>query len=200
MIGLVLYFIQNQFYSNRIEATGGVDSCHGDSGGPLWKWVENGVNKRAFLIGVVSRGWGCARKGSPGIYTKISSYTQWINRYVNKLDSCEGNVSDFEEMHRNKKLSGRMLSLFPSSHGRSRLAFDDYSFNNLKTQNISKSPENMSNTKNFMHSKTYNQSLGQNNCEVEKALALYDLVYRKKLIGPEYVDQFLSEICQHKIK
>ena len=37
-----------------------------------------------MLIGIVSRGIGCARRQAPGIYTKISSYLDWINGYINK--------------------------------------------------------------------------------------------------------------------
>ena len=37
-----------------------------------------------MLIGIVSRGIGCARRQAPGIYTKITSYIDWINGYINK--------------------------------------------------------------------------------------------------------------------
>jgi trypsin len=54
---------------------GGVDSCNGDSGGPLiWK-SSNGP----ILVGVVSFGEGCAKKLKFGVYTRVSAYRDWIN-------------------------------------------------------------------------------------------------------------------------
>ena len=55
-------------------SVGGSDACGGDSGGALvvWKDIKNKgvVEQRAFLIGLVSRGEGCAHKDIPGIYTR----------------------------------------------------------------------------------------------------------------------------------
>ena len=63
--------------------SGESDSCEGDSGGPLWKWM--GKSKpRAVIVGIVSRGIGCARKNTPGIYTRVKSYLKWIY-YVTSL-------------------------------------------------------------------------------------------------------------------
>jgi secreted trypsin-like serine protease len=57
------------------KPTGGVDSCWADSGGPL-------VTEDNILIGVVSTGVGCARPGLPGIYTRVSEYSSWIESVV----------------------------------------------------------------------------------------------------------------------
>lgn len=55
--------------------TGGIDSCWADSGGPL-------VTASNTLIGIVSTGIGCARPGLPGIYTRVTKYTDWIESVI----------------------------------------------------------------------------------------------------------------------
>ena len=77
-----------KYVRNRIRTEyGGVDSCYGDSGGPLWKWFHSGKEgeqSQAFLIGIVSRGAGCAVKNIPGIYTRVKMYVNWIEYTINK--------------------------------------------------------------------------------------------------------------------
>ena len=59
----------------------GVDSCSGDSGGPLIVRAGNGRRSRSYLVGVVSGGPACAQ-GWAGYYARVSSYLQWINKYI----------------------------------------------------------------------------------------------------------------------
>ena len=63
---------------------GGKDSCSGDSGGPLWAWQKSPDDgkTRAVQIGVVSRGEGCARVGSPGVYARLKFFISWIRKHA----------------------------------------------------------------------------------------------------------------------
>lgn len=48
---------------------GGVDTCNGDSGGPLESALEGGGYR---LVGITSWGFGCADPAAPGVYTRIA--------------------------------------------------------------------------------------------------------------------------------
>lgn len=51
---------------------GEIDSCSGDSGGPL---AINNV-----LVGIVSFGIECAIPGLPGVYISVARQRCWINQ------------------------------------------------------------------------------------------------------------------------
>ena len=71
-----------------------MDACQGDSGGPL-VWVRN---KRPVLVGLVSFGPGCGLDNTPGIYTDVAYFRDWIaaamkNAKAGKVDPWPKNES-----------------------------------------------------------------------------------------------------------
>jgi hypothetical protein len=56
------------------------DSCQGDSGGPLALSYLSITGPKTILVGVVSQGVGCAWRGTPALYTRVSAYRNWIER------------------------------------------------------------------------------------------------------------------------
>ncbi len=83
---------RTDYYRVRTNATTvcaartGKDTCTGDSGGPLMLNIDRREpddieSKRTTTqIGIVSWGKGCAQEGSPGVYTRITAYRDWIKR------------------------------------------------------------------------------------------------------------------------
>ncbi|CAB3246531.1 unnamed protein product [Arctia plantaginis] len=63
------------------ELRGGKDTCQGDSGSPLQ--VASKDNQCIFhVVGITSFGKQCAKSDSPGVYTRVSSYLDWIEGIV----------------------------------------------------------------------------------------------------------------------
>ena len=51
----------------------------GDSGGPIHQWL----NDHWEQVGIISFGDDCAKPMSPGIYTRLSFYRNWIESIIN---------------------------------------------------------------------------------------------------------------------
>ncbi|MEM7259333.1 MAG: serine protease, partial [Pseudomonadota bacterium] len=86
-----LAFYANSLNQNAMVCAGGArdggqDACQGDSGGPLF--VPRG--NQNVQAGVVSFGVGCARPGIPGVYTRLSSYFNWISGFVSPASVYNG--------------------------------------------------------------------------------------------------------------
>lgn len=62
----------------------GVDSCNGDSGGPLIS-LSSKYGKKYALIGLTSYGLGDCASGMPSVYTRTSNYIEWIKKYTSNI-------------------------------------------------------------------------------------------------------------------
>ncbi|KAG3114550.1 hypothetical protein PI124_g13530 [Phytophthora idaei] len=75
---------------STMVCAGGVanlDSCDGDSGGPL---IIESTDGEDVLVGVVSwaKDESCGREGYYGIYSRVSSARNWIDSILGGSGSC----------------------------------------------------------------------------------------------------------------
>ncbi|KAF9812886.1 hypothetical protein SFRURICE_016109, partial [Spodoptera frugiperda] len=90
---------EEQLCAGKLE--GGVDACQGDSGGPLQVQIPIPITTEGlmhYVVGVTSFGIGCALPNLPGIYTRVSSYLDWIEPISFVVSRTEsGNVSSIRQ-------------------------------------------------------------------------------------------------------
>lgn len=94
--------------------TSGIDSCKGDSGGPL---SMCDVNNSRYQVGIVS--WGNEQCGGPdgryaGVYTRVSAYHGWILGHTGPLDAEAGAVPEASarSLAEVESLLGEMQAMF----------------------------------------------------------------------------------------
>lgn len=75
-------FVSREMICAGDRRRGGVDACQGDSGGPL---VRRDAAGEWVQIGIVSWGYGCARRDYPGVYTQVSTFARAIARETAEL-------------------------------------------------------------------------------------------------------------------
>lgn len=100
--------LKELLYKKKIVKRHHIDggpACFGDSGGPLWREVVDSKTgtKIPVIVGVFSFTlWGtCHGSQEPAYYGQVSSFTDWIYRYVPKIDTCS--YSDRFHDRRQKK-------------------------------------------------------------------------------------------------
>jgi len=69
-------------------SSGGIDSCRGDSGGPL-AWKDTLTNEWK-IVGIVSWGIGCGQVDFPGVYAEVKAVLEWIT--ANTGDNCDASA------------------------------------------------------------------------------------------------------------
>lgn len=77
------YYISNNMICAGFPS-GKVDSCAGDSGGPLLVQQKRQKKIRWTVYGITSFGEGCGRKGKYGIYVKVPNFVRWIRKTIYK--------------------------------------------------------------------------------------------------------------------
>eukprot|EP00092_Neocalanus_flemingeri_P070662 GFUD01086752.1.p1 GENE.GFUD01086752.1~~GFUD01086752.1.p1 ORF type:complete len:329 (+),score=88.38 GFUD01086752.1:160-1146(+) len=64
------------------------DTCEGDSGGPMAVLRQDG---RYELAGILSWGIGCGQRNRPGVYTRVSTFRDWVNHVLQNVTELPGN-------------------------------------------------------------------------------------------------------------
>jgi len=85
----------NEVFNNLLDNTQlcaggelGKDSCNGDSGGGLFSDLLDGTDgkpRQWQVVGIVSFGSSRCGDGKPGVYTRVSQYTKWIEQTMNNM-------------------------------------------------------------------------------------------------------------------
>ena len=70
-----------QIIINKLKSFESYFYLQGDSGGPIQLILDDNLCVH-YLVGVTSIGKACGSKDTPGIYTNIFSFVDWIEKTV----------------------------------------------------------------------------------------------------------------------
>ncbi|MBX2837000.1 MAG: serine protease [Gammaproteobacteria bacterium] len=93
---------------------GGIDSCSGDSGGPLFVSVD-GVTHQA---GITSFGNGCAEPNFYGVYSEVAHFTDWLAQYL-----PEGSIDGSDPASNTGGIQQQVAGFSPSERSSSGAAW-----------------------------------------------------------------------------
>ncbi|XP_063164810.1 uncharacterized protein LOC134501132 [Candoia aspera] len=86
---------------------GGIDTCQGDSGGPLM--CRTPPTSLFYVVGITSWGKGCGEANSPGIYTSVRHFLEWI---LGEMIEIDGGTAT-EKQHPQKHTMEDSVTLLP---------------------------------------------------------------------------------------
>ncbi|CAG9791028.1 unnamed protein product [Diatraea saccharalis] len=75
--------VDSQFCAGKLDVR--VDTCLGDSGGPIQIWRSFQYDENVlvhYVVGITNFGFDCAKLNSPSIYANVTSYLCWIENNV----------------------------------------------------------------------------------------------------------------------
>ncbi|MCB0328517.1 MAG: serine protease [Bdellovibrionales bacterium] len=83
--------------SSSEDAKDGIDTCNGDSGGPLLVSLDGALTQ----VGITSFGFRCEDAVFPGVYTRVSTYRPWIDNIINNATTVEDLLSAVPRLIKN---------------------------------------------------------------------------------------------------
>ena len=102
MVWRELFYRQKRLiYIEYIFRSAQADTCQFDSGGPAVVLKQRNSRYEdlvPILAGITSWGEGCARENRPGVYTRVTSYLEWIRKSQLQFEGEETDCSDIKDL------------------------------------------------------------------------------------------------------
>ncbi len=119
--------------------TFGEDSCQGDSGGPLF--ITDSPLNDSPQAGITSFGYECGNFEIPGVYTRVSQFTNWIEQNTNSGNAPLRNLSIGENARSNQGVSSFPVNIPIKNSGNLSATNFTVAINHSKSISLSVAPE-----------------------------------------------------------